>query len=182
VLELGDQRRQRRLRAMRRAEVAQAGVRFGADRLLERCDQARFADSGFAPNEDHATFVDVDLPPAAQQQLDLLVAPDEGRLPRTQRLEAARNRALSQHPRALDRRCRAVHTERPECLIFEKLADQPARARGDGDRAGDARGLQPCRELRRFADDAALRRLGRSVQVADHHYARRDANTRMQAI
>ena len=93
---------------VRRAEIAQAGVRLGSDVLGKCRREPRLADARLAGDQHHPPFAALRLLPAAQQQLEFLVAPDERRLPRAQGLEAAYHPALAERParRAAARRSR----------------------------------------------------------------------------
>ena len=68
----------------------------------------------------------------------------------------------------------------PRSCKLEEIAEKPSRALGDDDRVrlGDA--LQARREVRRLADDAALLRLARSDQVADHDQPGGNADAGLQ--
>ena len=70
----------------------------------------------------------------------------------------------------------------PEVLKLEQIAEKLSRALGDDNhvRLGDA--LQARREVRRLADDAALLRLARSDQVADHDQPGGNADTGLQRL
>ena len=59
-----------------------------------------------------------------------------------------------------------------EVLQLEQIAEKLSRALGDDDRVRLGNALQTCREVRRLADNAALLRLSRSDQIADHDQAR----------
>ena len=97
-----------------------------------------------------------------------------------QRLEAAFRGTRPQRRPGPRRPGDALEVLRPEVLKLEQIAEQPARALGDDDhvRLGDR--LQPRREVRRLADDAALLRLARSDQVADDDQPGRDADPHVQ--
>ena len=72
--------------------------------------------------------------PAAQQQLDFLVAPDERRLPRAQGLEAAQHPALANDPPRRLRLGKAGKRLRAEIGELEQPADLPARRFADDER------------------------------------------------
>ena len=67
-----------------------------------------------------------------------------------------------------------------EVLQLEQIAEELSRALGDDDRIRLGNALQPCREVRRLADDAALLRLARSDQIADHDQSGRNADAGLQ--
>ena len=73
-------------------------MRLSGHALLERSDQAGLADAGLAGDEHHLSFALLCLPPAAQQQVELVLAPDQRREGgRVHGLEAALNHGLAQH-------------------------------------------------------------------------------------
>ena len=60
----------------------------------------------------------------------------------------------------------------PRSCKLKQIAEQLSRALGDDDRVRLGNALQPCRKVRRLADNAALLRLARSDQIADYDQAR----------
>ena len=97
-----------------------------------------------------------------------------------QRLEAAFHRTRPQRRPGPHRPGDALEVLRPEVLQLEQIAEKSSRALGDDHhvRLGDP--LQARREVRRLADDAALLRLSRSDQVADHNEPGCNADTGLQ--
>ena len=71
---------------------------LASDVLGQRRREPRLADARLAGEEDHSSFAALRLVPAAQEQLDFLVSPDERRRSRAQGLEAADLAALAQDP------------------------------------------------------------------------------------
>ena len=69
------------------------------------------------------------LLPAAQEQIDLLAAPDERRRARAQRLEPALGGARAQHLPCRDGLGEAFERDCPEIAVVEEAAGQPACAR-----------------------------------------------------
>ena len=65
----------------------------------------------------------------------------------------------------------------PRSSKLEEVAEKPSGALGDDHCVWLGDPLQACREVRCLADDAALLRLPRSDQVADHDQPCRNANT-----
>jgi hypothetical protein len=99
------------------------------------------------------------LPPAAAQQLELLLAPDQrGQLDLVLSLEPAFDRAFGQHLPSADRFVKAFERHAAKFAVVEMAASQPPRARRDDHRAGMRQGLQAGGEIGGFADDAALLR------------------------
>src|SRR5262245_15155811 len=83
---------------MRRAEVAQARVRLRLQPLFQRKRDVRFADAGVAGQHHDAPFALSRTLPPAQQQIDLLVAPEQRcRLRFVLRFEPALHLARSQN-------------------------------------------------------------------------------------
>ena len=90
TLYLSDGRIKRAVGVLRRAEIAQAGVRFGSEAFQQRRRQSRLADTGLAGEQHHLTFAGLRLRPAPQQQFEFFFPPDEvGQAARVQSLEAA---------------------------------------------------------------------------------------------
>jgi hypothetical protein len=83
ALQLADKGVERAVLIVRRAEIAQSGVRLGLDALRQCCGQARFADPGLAGDQHHPPFAELRLLPAPQQQVELFVAADQRCGPRT---------------------------------------------------------------------------------------------------
>src|SRR6516164_7722567 len=114
---------------VRRAERAQAGVRFAGKPVDQGLGQARLADPGFAGKQHDAAFAALRLLPAPLQHRQLLVAADKRRARRAQCLEAALGAALAQYPRSRDWSSQALDLDRVELLVVEQPAGQPPRAR-----------------------------------------------------
>jgi hypothetical protein len=77
--ELADPGVQRRGLVMRRAELAQPGVRIKLQMALESSRNARLADARLAGEDHHPSFAGLDLLPAPEQQLELLGPANERR-------------------------------------------------------------------------------------------------------
>ena len=135
AFELDDERVERAVLMVRRAEIAQPRVRLALDALRQRRGQARLADARLARDQHHPPLAGLRLLPAPQQQIELLVAPDERRRLRAQRLEAAQDAAFADHAPGALRLGKAGERLRPEILEFEQRADLPPRALGDDERA-----------------------------------------------
>ena len=141
----------------------------------------RFADPGLAGEQHHLTFAGLCSRPAAQKQFEFFFPPDErGQAARVQRLEAAFNRAWPQRRPGPHRPGDALEVLGPEVLQLEQIAEQFSRALGDDDGVRLGNALQACREVRRLADDAALLRLTRSDQIADHDQPGGNADAGLQ--
>jgi hypothetical protein len=159
--EVGDRRVERMVLVVRRAEHAEAGVRLGAQPLEQGLGEARLADPRLARDQHDAALAALGLPPAPLQHRQLLVAADEWGGSRAQRLEAALGPAFAQYPRSRDRRRQALDLDGAQILVVEQHAGQPPRARADHHRPRLGQRLQPRREVRRLADNSALRRRAR---------------------
>src|ERR1700738_2902587 len=84
MFELGDEGVECAVLVVRRAEIAQPGMRLAFDVPGKCRRQPRLADARLAGNQHYPSFAAFCLLPAPPQQLDFLVAPDERRLPRPQ--------------------------------------------------------------------------------------------------
>ena len=178
---LADDRIKRAVGVLRRAEIAQARVRLAGEAFQQRRREPRFADAGLAGEQHHLTFAGLCLRPAPQQQFEFFFPPDErGQAARVQRLEAAFHRTRPQRRPGSHRPGDALEVLGPEVLQLEQIAEQLSRALGDDDRVRLGDPLQARREVRRLADDAALLRLPRSDQVADHDQPGRNADAGLQ--
>ncbi len=120
MLELRDDRLQRAALVMGLAKVAQADMWVSFQSLFQRRGQAGFADARFAGEKDDAAFAVFDLLPAALQQIDFLLPPDQ-RCPacRPQGFKPACDRALTHHPPDGDGVLETLQCRRRERLVFE---------------------------------------------------------------
>ena len=145
---------------LRRAEIAQARVQLIAEALHERGGKARFADPGLAGKQNHLTFTALRPCPAPEQQFAFFFPPDERReAGSVQRSEVVRDRARPQSRPGQRRSGEPLEVPRSEILKLEEIAEKLSRALGDDHAVGLGDRLQPRREVRRVADDAALLRL-----------------------
>ena len=135
------------MRVVRRAVIAQDRARLVAQPLAQGEDDARLADAGLAGQEHDLALALLGLPPAIEQQRELLLAADERR-------EAPQRAG----PRSAPRRGPARGMKRPHrpgeaprgqgrVLDLEQPAEQPPRALGDDDLPGSA---SACRRAARF--------------------------------
>ena len=91
-----DHRVQRTGLVIRRALVRESEMGLGGDALAQLPHEARLADPGLAREQHHLALAVLRLPPAAQQQRDLLLAPDQrGQARGLARLEAALGTTLT---------------------------------------------------------------------------------------
>src|SRR5262249_48927505 len=93
------------------------------------------------------------LAPAAQQQFEFLVAPDQGRqLLRSERFETTLDLAQGQDLPGLDRGAVSLDSDGTHVAALEESADQLLRTIRDDNRARFGQALQPGSEIRRLAD------------------------------
>src|SRR6516225_8238990 len=115
-----------------RTEIAQQEMRLAADPLFQRRGDARLADAGLARDQHDLAVPRLGARPAAQQQVDLLIAANQWAQRRSaQRLEPALDDALSQHLPAADRLVAAGRVDYADLAAFEQVADQTPRRRLD---------------------------------------------------
>ena len=108
-----------------RAKKAQGRVGFTAEPLQDGLSDPRFADTWLARYQDHATFSVFRVPVAPHQQLDFLVATDQQRGGRAQRLEPAIDRTWADHPPYWYWIVEAFYPHRAKRAVFEELANEP---------------------------------------------------------
>ena len=110
---------------VRRAEIAQPGVRFGGDPLGQRLGEAGLADARLSGNQHHPSVAGLCLRPAAEQQIHLLVAADQRRGAGAQRLELAERAVFRQYLPCRHRYRQTFEFDRAEVLALEQAADLP---------------------------------------------------------
>jgi len=129
-------------------------MRLGVKALSQYCDNARFAETGFAGDEYDLAFPCLGTRPVPHQQVDLLVATNQSGQDRAALcLEAAGDGARTQHLPGRHRLGDTLDLEGAKITIFEEIADQSARCCSDDDRVRPGEGLQASGEVGRFADD-----------------------------
>jgi len=167
---------------MWRAEVAQSEMRLAGEPLQERAGQSRLADAGLTDQQQDPAFALLGLTPAAAQQLQFLLAPDQrGQPDLVLRVKPAFDRALGQHLPGADRFVKASERYAAKLAVVEVAGGEPPCARRDHDRAGLRQCLQAGGEIGGFADHTALLRLPRSGQIADDDETGGDADADLQA-
>ena len=103
-LQLRDDRMERAVGVVGRAEMAEREVRLAAQLLAQRPEQARFADARLAREQHHLAVAVLGPGPALQQNRQLVLAPDQRREPlAVQRLEAALGAAFALDPEGRER-------------------------------------------------------------------------------
>ena len=167
ALELADDRMERAVGVMGRAEVAQAEVLLAGNSLEQRRAQARLSDAGLAREQDDATLAALRLFPTSQQQLQLFVAAQQRRhAGLVQGLEAA-FRGAEAHD--LPRRHglgEALERHRAEVAVIEEPAGEAVRGRLDHHRVRFGERFQAGSEIGRPTDNAVLLRLVLASEVA----------------
>src|SRR4029077_4116135 len=118
-LKLNNERVERTVLVVRRAEIPQAKVLFGLDRRLERGRQARLADARLACEQDYLTIAGPGTPPSPEKDFEILLAPDKQRLARAQRLEPALGGPLAAHPPSTHRLSVAFRLDSAQIGVFE---------------------------------------------------------------
>ena len=153
------------------------------DRVEHGADQPRLADPGLADQQHRLALDAPRLPPALQQERQLLVAADHGRrAARPAGLEAAVGGALARDPERRHVVDEALEAGRAERAQPEHLAEQPAGAVRDHHGAGLGRLLQPGGQVRRLADHHLLPGGALADQVADDHEPGRDPDPRRERL
>src|SRR5262249_8255539 len=153
-------------------------MRFRSKAFEKISCEPRFADARFAGNQDDLTLAALRPRPAPQQQLGFFLAPDEGsQTARMQGLEAAFDGARPQRHPGPRRLGEALEVPGPEVLQFKEIAQKSTRAVANDDHVRLGNLLQPRREIRRLANDAALLRLPRAEEIADDDQPGRNSDT-----
>ena len=166
---------------LRRAEIAQTGVRLGRDGFEQRCSQSRLANTGLADEQHHLAFASFCLRPAPQQQFKFFLPSDEISQPTAmQCLKTACRRAWSQCRPGAHRAYNSLQILRPQILEIKQIAEKLSCALGNnrGVRLGDSLKLRG--EVRGFANDAALLRTSPIGHIADDHEASGNPDSRLQ--
>jgi hypothetical protein len=88
--------------------------------------------------------------------------------------------ARAQYLPSRHRPCDPLDLDGAEIAVFEEIADQPPRPRGDDDCVRLGQGLQPGGEVGRFANDRLFLRRALADQIADHHQPSGDPDPRLQ--
>src|SRR5215472_10542337 len=126
-------------------------ISLRAKALLQFRSDTRLADAGLARDQNDLAVPSLGARPAPQQQVDFLVAADQRAQRRSaQRLEAAGDITWTQYLPRRHRPCDALDLNRTEIAVFEKIANNPARARRGEDRVRLGQGLQTGSEIRRL--------------------------------
>ena len=180
-LELRNERVERAVRMVGRAEIAKASMRLALEPGQQAFGDARLADAGLAGEQHDPTLAELGLIPTAQQQLDLLLPADErGQRACATRLEPADAGRLAAHLPRLHRLRQPLHLVGTERAAVEHPPHQPPRAGRDNDLARRCRGLQPRRQVWRLADRNALPCIAGPQLLADDNQPGGDADARLK--
>ena len=148
-----------------------------AQLLAQRADEAGLADPGLAAEEHHLALALLGLPPAVEQQAELVLAPDQRRQARRlARLETALRAAAAEHPPGPHGCGEALEAVDAEVGVLEQAAEQAPGGRVDDHAARLGQGLEAGGEVRGLADHRLLLRRTLADQVADHDQPGRDAD------
>ena len=132
-------------------------MRLGVEAFRQCRGDARLADAGFAGDQHDLAVARLGARPAAQQQIDLLVAADQRAQRRSaQRLEPAFDETLSQHLPTTHRLGAAVGFDRAEIAAVEQVADQTPGGGVDHYRVRLSGHLQPRRQVGGVADNLVV--------------------------
>ena len=152
-------------------------MRLGVQAFLKCRGDARLADAGLARDQHDLAVARLGARPAAQQQVDLLVAADQrGQRRSAQCLEPARHDTLTQHLPTAHRLGVAVRVDCAEIAAVEQIADQTPGGRVDRHRVRLRRYLQPRGQVGGVADNLVVPALADRDEIANDDHARRDAD------
>ncbi len=161
---LRNDRMERAVPVVRRAQVTPPGMRLRLEAIFQRGGEARLADALLAAEQDDASFALAYLAPTMQQKCKLFIAPEQRNLAAgaqnlatgAQRLEAAVGGTLAQHDPGADRPRIAFHLPAAVIAVIEQSTGQTLRAVGDDHRSGLGERLQACGQIGRVADHRLL--------------------------
>ncbi len=121
--------------------------------------EAGLAHARFGGDQHHPSAARLRLRPAAEQQLHLLVAADQGRGAGTQRFELADRAILRQDLPRRHRRRQTFEFDGAEVLALEQAADLPPGGGIDHHLTRAGKALQAGSQVRRLTDRRLLARL-----------------------
>ena len=122
--------------------------------------------------------------PAALQQLQLVVATDQGCQGRAapQRLEAALDPALRERAPHLHRCAKSLEANAAHIFVFKQGADQPPRRIGDDTAIWRRQSLQAGREVRCITNDRLLLSRTRAHQITHDRKPRGDSDSDFESL
>ena len=181
TLHVSDDRMERAVGMLRRAEIAHSHMRLARQPLQQRRGQARLADTGLAGEQNDVALARLRLGPATKQEFAFFFSPDHGGQPaRVQRLETTFLRTVPHRRPGARQGGDALEVLRAKIDQLEQIAQELARALRDHDAVGLSDPLQPRGEIRRVADDAPFLRLPRTHKIADNHDPGPNSDPHMQ--
>ena len=152
-----------------------------AELLGERGQQARFADAGFAVDEDELSLARADLAPGILQEADFMVPVHHGNeLLAAGRLEPAAAVAFAEDAPCLHMVAESLQLLRAEIVELEQPLGQRARGVVDDDAVGLGHRLQPRGDVRRIADGGDLLGHAAADQFADNDKTGGDADPHLK--
>ena len=138
---------------VRRTLESQFGMPAMAKLLGKRSQQARFADAGFAIDENELSLARANLAPGILQESDFMIPVHHGNeLLAASRLEPAATVAFAEDTPCLHMVAEPLQLLRAEIVELEQPLRQRARGVVDNDAVGLGHRLQPCGDVRRIAN------------------------------
>ena len=182
-LEQVDDRVERAALVVGRAEVAERGEGLARPSRSRSARTRRDLPTPGSPHEQHhLALALLGLPPAVEQQAELVLAADQRRQARRlARLEAALRAAAAEHPPGPHGCGEALEAVDAEVGVLEQAAEQAPGGRVDDHAARLGQGLEAGGEVRGLADHRLLLRRTLADQVADHDQPGRDADPGLRA-
>jgi hypothetical protein len=165
---------------VRGAEEAQPDVPLAGKPLHHGLGEARLANARLARHEYDLALPRFRLVPAPHEQRHLLVAADERRCCRAQRLEPALHHARAHHLVRVHAIGEALCLDAAEIAVLKQTAHQTAGGCIDDDGARRRRGLQTSSEIRRLANNSLLLSCARSNEIADYNQPGANANADLE--
>ncbi len=143
-------------------------------------DEAGLADARLSPKQNDLTLARSHPGPAIDEDLQLMIPAEDGRArafgPRP---GAAAGLGRIERLEGLHRSVEPLQRQWLQRSVGELSCGNPLRRLGDDYAARRRRALQPRREVRRLPDDPDLADLAAADEVADHHEAGGDADSRL---
>src|SRR5215471_15735311 len=143
-------------------------MRLVAQPLQNSLTNARFADAWLTGDQDHLPVAALGLCPSANEQVDLLVATNEGSRCRAHRFKPALDTARAQHLPRGDILGEALQGDVPEVAVLEQATDQFSRARRNDNCARLGQGLEPGGEVGRLTHDPTFLGLPGADEIANY--------------
>src|SRR5215472_11411674 len=165
-----------------RTEIMQPDVRITLDVLRQRHGHSRLANPRLPGEQHHPPLTAFRLLPAAQQQVELFVAPDQRCGLRTQCFKAADDATVPDHAPGALRLGKTGEWLRSKIFDLKQATNLAAGAPGNDERARSCECLQPGGEVWCLADHTSLLRGTRTDQIADYDEPARNAEPHIQRL